>query len=90
MSLAIFASVLFKARVSIINVFAKPIACSIRTSLDIFCLHAQFFQTSYLFSLNIVGMLIVTSDPPDTGDSYDTSPPVEHPNNTFTVFLFYV
>jgi hypothetical protein len=30
----------------------------------------------------------VTSDPPYAGDRYDTSPPVEHPNNTFTVFLF--
>jgi hypothetical protein len=30
----------------------------------------------------------VTSDPPYAGDIYDTSPPVEHPNNTFTVFLF--
>jgi hypothetical protein len=75
MPLAIFASVLFKARVRILNVFVKPITCSVRTSLlDIFfCLLALFFQTSYLFSLANVGMLIVTSDPPDTGDRYATN-----------------
>ena len=53
-----------------------------------FCLFALFFQTSYFFSLKNVGTSIVTSDPPYAGDRYDTSPPVEHPNNTFTVFLF--
>jgi len=56
----------------------------------VFCLFALFFQTSYFFSLKNVGTLIVTSDPPYAGDRYDTSPPVEHPNNTFTVFLFYM
>jgi hypothetical protein len=50
----------------------------------------MFFQTFYFFSLKNVGTLIVTSDPPYVGDRYDTSPPVEHPNNTFTVFLFYI
>jgi hypothetical protein len=25
----------------------------------------------------------------DVGGRYDTSPPVEHPNHTFTVFLFH-
>jgi len=55
-----------------------------------FCLFALFFQTSYFFSLKNVGTSILTSDPPYAGDRYDTSPPVEHPNNTFTVFLFYM
>ena len=56
-----------------------------------FCLgFTLFFQTSYFFSLKNVGTLMVTSDPPYVGGRYDTSPTVEHPNNTFTVFLFYM
>ena len=53
-----------------------------------FCLFALFFQTSYFFSLKNVGTSIVTSDPPYAGDRYDTSPPVEHPNNTLLCFCF--
>ena len=55
-----------------------------------FCLgFTLFFQTSYFFSLKYVGTLMMTSDPPYVGGRYDTCPTVEHPNNTFTVFLFY-
>jgi hypothetical protein len=46
--------------------------------------------SSYFFSLTNVGTSIVTSDLPYAGDRYDTSQPVEHSNNTFTVFLFYM
>ena len=65
MSLASFASVLFKARVRIVYVSLSlsPVQYE-QVYWIFFCFFALFFQTSYFFSLKNVGMLIVTSDPP--------------------------
>ena len=87
MSLTSFASVLFEARVSILNDFAKPINMNKFTGYFSVSLHC-FFRTSYFFSLKNVGTSFLTSDPPYAGDRYDTSPPVEHPNNTLLCFCF--
>ena len=84
-----FASVLFEAKMIILNVFAKPITCSIWTSLlDIFPSLYNFFQRSYFFSLNNCWNVNCDIWSSYAGDRSDTSPLVEHPNNTATAFLF--
>jgi hypothetical protein len=65
MSLASFASVLFKARVRIlyVSLSLSPVQYE-QVYWIFFSFFALFFQKSYFFSLKNVGMLIVTSDPP--------------------------
>ena len=84
-----FASVLFEAKMISLNVFAKPIICSIWTSLlDIFLSPYTFFLTSYFFSLKNCWNMNCDIWSSYVGDRSDTSPLFEHPNNTATAFLF--
>jgi hypothetical protein len=59
MSLTSFASVLFEARVRILNLSSVQYE---QVYWILFSLFALFFQTSYFFSLTNVGTSIVTSD----------------------------
>jgi hypothetical protein len=59
MSLTSFASVLFEARVRILNDFAKPINMNKFTGYFSVSLHC-FFRASYFFSLKNVGTSFLT------------------------------
>ena len=91
LSLASFVSDLIKARMRILNFFLNLSPVQYEQVYWIFLVSLQFFpDILFLFFKKNVGTLIVTSDPLYAGERYDTSPPVEHLNNTITVFIFYM
>jgi hypothetical protein len=70
------------------NKFTGYISVSFRSSVILLLSLFTFFHTSYFFSLKNCWNANCDIWSSYAGDRSHTSPPVEHPNNTVTVFLF--